>query len=164
MSVSVCVCLSVAIISSEIHVRSSPNFMSMLLMSVARSSSDGVVIFYVLPVLWMTSYLLISQARLLDVATQLNRSGHAALGLAINCAVIPVAGQRTHRTTFWTLNVNSQVATPGAESAVNECLVTAAYKDHDSRVAASRQPTAFRFHRRGFVGVVEQANEAENLC
>jgi len=45
-------------------------------MSVARSSSDGVVIFYVLPVLWMTSYLLISQARFLDVATQLNRSGH----------------------------------------------------------------------------------------
>jgi len=134
-------------------------------MSVARSSSDGVVIFYVLPVLWMTSYLLISQARLLDVATQLNRSAHAALGLAINCAVILVAGQRTHGTTFWALKVNSKVATPGAESAsVNECLVTAAYKDHDSRVAASRQPTAFRFHRRGFVGVVEQANEAENLC
>ena len=63
MSVSVCVCLS-AIISSELHVRSSPYFYSAsdsLCMFVARPSSGGVVIRYVLPVLWMTSYLLISQ-------------------------------------------------------------------------------------------------------
>jgi len=32
----------------------------MLPMAVARSSSDGVVIRYVFPVLWMTSYLHIS--------------------------------------------------------------------------------------------------------
>ena len=61
--------------------------------------------------------------RLLDVAAQLQRSAHAALGLAINCAVIPVAGQRTHGTTFRALKVTSQVATPGAESAVCDCLV-----------------------------------------
>ena len=38
----------------------------------------------------------------LDVATQLNSSEHAALGLAINCVVhvIPVAGQRTHGTAY----------------------------------------------------------------
>ena len=48
------------------------------------ASSDGVVIRYVFPVSWMTSYLLISQS--LDVAAQLKRSAHAALGLAINCA------------------------------------------------------------------------------
>ena len=69
---------------------------------------------YVLPVLWMTSYLLIKWAavsaaysallsssyferindddddddkpRLLDDAAQLKRGAHAALGLAINCA------------------------------------------------------------------------------
>jgi len=58
----------------------------MLPMAVARSSSGGVVIRYVLPILWMTSYLLISQLRLLDVAAQLLRSAHAALGLAISCA------------------------------------------------------------------------------
>ena len=37
-----------------------------------------------------------------------------SLGLGYKlCAVIPVAGQRTHRTTFWVLKVTSQVATPG---------------------------------------------------
>ena len=47
--------------------------------------------------------------RLLDVAAQLKRSAHAALGLAINCGVIPVAGQRTHGTTFRALKVTSPV-------------------------------------------------------
>jgi len=36
-------------------------FLCMLPMAVAQSSSGSVVIRYVLPVLWMTSYLLISQ-------------------------------------------------------------------------------------------------------
>jgi len=40
-------------------------------------------------------------------------------------AVIPVAGQRTYGTTFRALEVTSQVTTPGAESAVYDCLVTA---------------------------------------
>jgi len=53
---SVCVCLS-AIISSELHVRSSPKFLRMLPVAVARSCSLGVVISHVLPVLWMTSGL-----------------------------------------------------------------------------------------------------------
>ena len=58
---SVCVfCLSV-IISSELHVLSSCKFLRLLPMDVARSSSGGVVKRYVFPVLWMTSYLLISQ-------------------------------------------------------------------------------------------------------
>jgi len=46
LSVSVCVCLS-AIISSELHVRSSPSFLRMLPMAVARSFSGGVMIRYV---------------------------------------------------------------------------------------------------------------------
>ena len=50
--VCVFVCLS-AIIFSELHVRSSPIFLSMFLIAVARSSSGGVVMSYVLPVLWM---------------------------------------------------------------------------------------------------------------
>jgi len=59
MSVCLSVCLFLsAIISSELHVRSSPNVLCMLPMAVARSSSGGVVI---LPVLLMTSCLLISQ-------------------------------------------------------------------------------------------------------
>jgi len=57
--VRACVCLS-AIISSELLVQSSPTFLCMLPMAVARSSSGGEVICYVFPVLWMTSYLHIS--------------------------------------------------------------------------------------------------------
>ena len=41
----------------------------------------------------------------------------SSLGLGYKlCAVIPVAGQRTRRTTFRALKVTSQVATPGARS------------------------------------------------
>ena len=40
----------------------------------------------------MDDVTLAHKPRLLDVATQLKRSAHAALGLAVNCAVIPVAG------------------------------------------------------------------------
>jgi len=39
------------------------------------------------------------------------------------CAVIPIAGQRTHRTTFQVLKVTYQMATTGVESAVYDCLV-----------------------------------------
>ena len=39
------------------------------------------------------------------------------------CAVIPVAGQWTHWTTLRALKVTSQVATPGAEFAVYDCLI-----------------------------------------
>jgi len=59
--------------------------------------------------------------RLLDVAAPLKRSARAALGLM--WAVIPVAGQRTHGTTFRALKVTSQVAIAAAESAVYDCLV-----------------------------------------
>jgi len=61
---SVCVCLSVR---DDISGTTRPiftTFLCMLPMAVARSSSDGVVIGYVLPVLWMTSYLLINIAHL----------------------------------------------------------------------------------------------------
>ena len=69
----------------------------MLPMAVARSSSDGAVICYVLPVLWMTSYLLISQD-CFDVAAQLKRSAHAALGFGYKlCALILVAGTTFRR-------------------------------------------------------------------
>jgi len=85
--------------------------------------AGGVVIRCVLPVLWMTSYLLISQGcarRRCPAEAQCTRS----LGLGYKrCAVIPVAGQRTHGTTFRALKVTSQLATPGAESAVCDCLV-----------------------------------------
>jgi len=62
---------------------------------------------------------------LLDVAAQLKRmqcTRSLRLGYKL-CAVIPVAGQRTHETTFRALKVTSQMATLGAESAVYDCLV-----------------------------------------
>jgi len=57
--VCVCVCLSVCL-SARIflgqHVETSPKFLCMLsVVAVARSSSGGVAIRYVLPILWMTS-------------------------------------------------------------------------------------------------------------
>ena len=55
-----CVCLS-AMISAELHVRSAPQFSRVLRTTVARFSSGSVVIRYAFPVLWMTSYLIISQ-------------------------------------------------------------------------------------------------------
>jgi len=54
-------CLSVGLsvtylrISYKPHDQTSPNFLCMLPVAVARSSSDGVEIHYVLPVLWMSS-------------------------------------------------------------------------------------------------------------
>jgi len=81
--VGVCVCLS-AIIFLELHIRLSPNFLCMLPMAIAQSFSGSILICYVLPVLWMMSYFL--GPRLLDVAAQLKRSAHTALGLAVNCA------------------------------------------------------------------------------
>ena len=60
---------------------------------------------------FMDDVIFVHKPRLLDVAVQLERSAHAALGSA------------THGTTFRSLKVTSQVATPGAESAVYDCLV-----------------------------------------
>jgi len=55
------VCLS-AIISSELHIRSSPNFLCLLPTAMAQSCSDGIVMRYMFLVLWMTSYLHITPA------------------------------------------------------------------------------------------------------
>jgi len=84
LSLRVCVCLS-AIISSELHVRSSPIFVHVI--------SDRGSVF-----LWrrsdklctsgfMDDVVFAHKRRLLDVAAQLKRSAHAALGLglAVNC-------------------------------------------------------------------------------
>ena len=92
----------------------------MLPFGVARSSSGGVVINYVLPVLWMTSCLLISKVARRRRPAEAQRTHSHGYKL---CAVIPVAGQRTHGTAFQVLKVTTQVAKPGAESAVYDCLV-----------------------------------------
>jgi len=121
---SVCLCVSVwprSFIFDHIFGTTRPIFiifLCVLPMAVARSSSGGVMIRYVLSVLWMTSYLLISQGcsrRRRPAEAQSTRS--PGLGYKL-CAVVPVAGQRTHGTTFRALKVTSQVAAPGAESAV----------------------------------------------
>ena len=89
MSMSVCLCTCVCLsarMSSELYIRSSPNFLYMLPMAMPWSSSGSIVIHYVLPVLWMTSYLLISQACLMSPPSWSTVHMQAALGLAINCA------------------------------------------------------------------------------
>jgi len=74
---------------------------------------------------FMDDVIFAHKPRLLDVAAQLKRSAHArSLGLGYKLrAVIPVAGQGTHGTTFRALNVTSNEATQGAEYAVCDCLV-----------------------------------------
>jgi len=128
MSVSVflCVCLS-AITSSKLHVyvRSSPIFLCTLPMAVARCSS-------VLPVLWMTSCLIVSHGCSTSPPAEAQRTRSLGLGNKL-CAVIPFAGQRTHGTTFPSLKVTSQVATPGAESAVYNCLVIGSFVHFNRR-------------------------------
>ena len=89
-------------------------------MAVARSSSGSLVIRYVFPVLWMTSCLLISQSCSTSPPPEAQCTRSLGLGYKWY-AVIAVAGQCTHGTTFWALKVTFHVATPGAESAVYDC-------------------------------------------
>ena len=81
---STCVCLS-AIISSELHYRSSPNFF-VLVTHVSgsvplRRRSDMLCTSG-----FMDDVIFAHKPKLLDVAAQLRRSAYAALGLAMNCA------------------------------------------------------------------------------
>ena len=129
ISVSVCVCVCVCVcvfVCPRSYLRTYTSDLQQVSCAcyLCRGSpSGGVVIRCVLPVLWMASYLLISQGcarRRCPAEAQCTRS----LGLGYKlCAVIPVAGQRTHGTTFRALKVTFQLATPGAESAVCDCLV-----------------------------------------
>jgi len=86
MSVSVCVCVCLsAIISPELHVRSSP-------VSVPVTyGRDSVLLWRRSDHMLCTSGFMddvisARKPRLLDVTAQLKRSAQAALGLAINCA------------------------------------------------------------------------------
>ena len=84
---SVCVCVSVclsAIISSELHVRSSPSFVHVTygrgsVLRWRRSDTLCTSVF-------VDDVIFAHKPGLLDVAAQLKRSVHAALGLAMNCA------------------------------------------------------------------------------
>ena len=86
---SVCVRLFVCDRISGTTSPSSPNFLCMLHMAVAQSSSNGVLIQYVFPVLPMTSYLHISWGS----STSLPGWGSQARMQAWAwCTAIPVAG------------------------------------------------------------------------
>ena len=83
MSVSVCVCVFFSV-RDHIFGTARPiftEFLCMLPMAVARSFSGGVVCTSG----FMDDVIFSHKPRLLDVAAQLKRSAHAALGLAINC-------------------------------------------------------------------------------
>ena len=73
LCVCLCVCLS-ASISLEPLDRSSRNFVSGSPVVVARSSSGGVALRYVLPVIWTTSRLALMGATPARVCTQRRRS------------------------------------------------------------------------------------------
>jgi len=93
--VCVCVCLSVR---DHIFRTTRPifnNFLCMLPMAVIRSCSGGVCY----PVLWMISYLLLSQGCWTSRLAEAQCTCSLGLGYKLY-AIILVAGQRTHRTTF----------------------------------------------------------------
>jgi len=116
----VCVCVSVCvylstIISSELHVRSSPNFLCMLPMAVVRFFSGGAGIHYVLPVGFMDDVMLAhkqgcstSPPSWSAVHTQ---PWTGLWTMRSNTSYRPT--ERMHGTTFRALEVTSQVATRG---------------------------------------------------
>jgi len=97
----VCVCVCV-FVCKDICGNTRPvftKFLCVLPMAGARFSCGGVVIRYVVPVLWMTSYLCnVHKSRQLTVAAQLMEAQPpCSLGLGYKWHVgIPIAGQWTH--------------------------------------------------------------------
>ena len=93
MSVSVClsVCLS-AIVSPELHVQSSPDFVHITYghgLILFCQCSDSLRTYRFSDTLCSSSFMddvIFAHKLMLDVAAQLKRSAHAALGLAIKCA------------------------------------------------------------------------------
>ena len=77
MSVSVCLSLSVCVCLPRSYLRNDTSDLHQFF-----CESYYVVMRYVLP----DDAMFAHKPRLLDVAAQLKRSAHAALGLAINCA------------------------------------------------------------------------------
>ena len=77
VSVSVCVCLSVHVRSLSIFVHDTYGRGSVLLWRRSDTLCTSG---------FMDDVIFAPKPRLLDVAAQLKRSAHAALGLAINCA------------------------------------------------------------------------------
>ena len=86
MSVFVCLCVYVclsAIMSSELHLRSSPTFFAHV-----NCGRGSVLLWRRSDILCISGFMddIIFADKLLDVVTQLKRSAHAALGLAIDWA------------------------------------------------------------------------------
>ena len=122
-SIAMSVCLYSSI-TPELHVLSSRNFVCVcacvLPMAVARSSSDGVAIRYVVPVLWMTSYL--------------NHVDHSYGGMSIPLQRVTSLHRRAQSSglavSYWLCRVIVETSTlckgcwpSGAESATHHCLV-----------------------------------------
>jgi len=127
MSVSVCLCMCVCVclsvpVRDHIFETTRPIFTKFFSARYLWSWLGSILFWWRSDTLctsgFMEDVMFAHKPKLLDVAAQLKRSAHTALGLAINCA-----GQQTRRTTFRAPKVTSQVATPGAESTVFDCLV-----------------------------------------
>ena len=81
LSLCVSVCMS-ASISLELLDRSARNFVCRSLVAVGRSSSSGVALRYVLPVLWMTSRLAVIGATPKGVgSSQRRRPGRSLMSM-----------------------------------------------------------------------------------
>ena len=133
------VCLSLSWHISKPHVQTSRNFLYMLPVAVARSSSDDSIISYVLPVLCMTSCFHIHiiwhiwcRARFTAETCQsaggnVERGGASALQLRPSLRCLPLTDiPRPYGllyTTEFGCGCEQLDAHPGAKSVIFDCLV-----------------------------------------
>jgi len=134
MSVSVCLCVFVC---PRSYLRNYTSDLHQIFVRV-NYGSGSVLLWWRSDMLctsgFMDDVIFAHKPRLLDVRRPAEAQCTRSLGLGCTmCAVIPVAGQRTYGTTLQ-LKVTSQVATPGAESAVYDCLVLGTQGGHLSSV------------------------------
>ena len=127
--VCMCVCLSVCDHIFGTTRLIFANFLCMLHMAVARSSSGSVVICYVLPVLWTTSYLLISQG--CSTSPPSWSAVHTQPWAWLYTVCSNTSCMPTDAWDYFSgvLTVTSQLATPGVESqALTNAVLTVVVK------------------------------------
>ena len=113
MCVCVCVCVSVR---DHIFGTTCPSFTKFFVHVTCRRSGTLCTACFMNDVIFAQAKV---ARRRRSAEAQCTRS----LGLGYKlCAIMPVAGQRTHGTPFKALKVTSQVAATGAESADYDCL------------------------------------------
>jgi len=124
----------------------------MLTMAVARSFSGGVVIRYVIPVLWMTSYLLISKGCSTSPLTWSECTRSLGYGYKL-CAVIPVAARPTDARDYFS---GAYSNFPGGNTGGGVCGLWRYDTIRDAILTCARKPT--------WVGLIYRTETTTKNC